>query len=44
VLHGIREQLRSLDADVAFLQEVLGKHDSHAQRHVTWPARRSTSS
>jgi endonuclease/exonuclease/phosphatase family metal-dependent hydrolase len=37
VLHGIREQLRSLDADVAFLQEVQGKHDRHAQRHVHWP-------
>ena len=37
VLHDIREQLRTLDADVAFLQEVLGKHDTHARRHVTWP-------
>src|ERR1043165_1393196 len=37
VLHDIREQLKALDADVAFLQEVLGKHEKHAQRHVTWP-------
>jgi endonuclease/exonuclease/phosphatase family metal-dependent hydrolase len=26
VLHEIRDRLRSLDADVAFLQEVQGKH------------------
>lgn len=37
VLHDIREQLCNLDADVAFLQEVLGKHERHAQRHVSWP-------
>jgi endonuclease/exonuclease/phosphatase family metal-dependent hydrolase len=27
VLHDIRERLKSLDADVAFLQEVQGKHE-----------------
>jgi endonuclease/exonuclease/phosphatase family metal-dependent hydrolase len=37
VLHDIREGLRNLDADVAFLQEVQGKHDKNAKRHVTWP-------
>ena len=38
VLHDIRERLRALDADVAFLQEVLGgRHERHATRHVTWP-------
>lgn len=37
VLHEIRERLRALDADVAFLQEVQGKHDRHARRHVNWP-------
>jgi len=37
VLHDIREGLRTLDADLAFLQEVQGKHDSHARRHVLWP-------
>src|SRR5215468_1649378 len=37
VLHEIRDRLRALDADVAFLQEVQGKHDRHARRHVTWP-------
>ena len=37
VLHDIREGLRNLDADVAFLQEVQGKHDKNAKRHVSWP-------
>jgi endonuclease/exonuclease/phosphatase family metal-dependent hydrolase len=37
VLHDIREQLGALDADVAFLQEVQGRHERHARRHVTWP-------
>jgi endonuclease/exonuclease/phosphatase family metal-dependent hydrolase len=37
VLHDIREQLRALDADVAFLQEVQGKNDRNARRHVMWP-------
>jgi endonuclease/exonuclease/phosphatase family metal-dependent hydrolase len=37
VLHEIREALRALDADVAFLQEVQGKHEKHARRHVNWP-------
>jgi endonuclease/exonuclease/phosphatase family metal-dependent hydrolase len=37
VLHDIRDQLRTLEADVAFLQEVQGKHEKHARRHVNWP-------
>jgi endonuclease/exonuclease/phosphatase family metal-dependent hydrolase len=37
VLHDIRDGLRVLDADVAFLQEVQGKHDANARRHVRWP-------
>jgi endonuclease/exonuclease/phosphatase family metal-dependent hydrolase len=37
VLHDIREQLRKMNADVAFLQEVQGKHDGKARRHLTWP-------
>jgi len=37
VLHEIRDRLGSLDADVAFLQEVQGRHEKHAKRHVTWP-------
>jgi endonuclease/exonuclease/phosphatase family metal-dependent hydrolase len=37
VLHDIREGLKKLDCDVAFLQEVQGKDDKNARRHVTWP-------
>jgi endonuclease/exonuclease/phosphatase family metal-dependent hydrolase len=37
VLHEIRDRLESLDADVAFLQEVQGRHERRARRHVTWP-------
>ena len=37
VLHEIRDKLRTLEADVAFLQEVQGKHDSNSRRHVAWP-------
>src|SRR5258708_2931816 len=37
VLHEIRDRLGSLESDVAFLQEVQGRHESNARRHVTWP-------
>ena len=37
VLHEIRDRLGQLQADVAFLQEVQGKHARNARRHVTWP-------
>lgn len=37
VLHEIKDRLKTLDADVAFLQEVQGKNERHARRHVTWP-------
>jgi endonuclease/exonuclease/phosphatase family metal-dependent hydrolase len=37
VLHEIRERLGLLGADVAFLQEVQGKHEKNARRHVSWP-------
>ena len=37
VLQDIKDGLRTLDADVAFLQEVQGKHDKNARRHVSWP-------
>jgi endonuclease/exonuclease/phosphatase family metal-dependent hydrolase len=37
VLHGIREGLMQLGADVAMLQEVQGKDEKNARRHVTWP-------
>ncbi len=37
VLHEIRDRLQSVDADVAFLQEVQGRHERHARRHAAWP-------
>src|SRR3954451_1655586 len=37
VLHEIREQLNLLGSDVAFLQEVQGKHEKNSRRHVNWP-------
>jgi len=37
VLHEIRDRLGTLDADVAFLQEVQGRNERHARRHLTWP-------
>lgn len=37
VLHDLREQLRTLNADIVFLQEVQGEHAHHAQRHGTYP-------
>lgn len=38
VLHDIREHLAKLQADVAFLQEVVGEDKAHARRHGNWPA------
>ncbi|MBB5209767.1 endonuclease/exonuclease/phosphatase family protein [Chiayiivirga flava] len=38
VLHELRDAVRATGADVVFLQEVLGAHRRHAQRHPTWPA------
>ncbi len=37
VLHEIRDRLDTLNADIAFLQEVQGHHERHARRHVSWP-------
>ena len=36
-IHDLREGLRSLDADIVFLQEVYGHHERHARRHHNWP-------
>ncbi|MBA3582737.1 MAG: endonuclease/exonuclease/phosphatase family protein [Gammaproteobacteria bacterium] len=38
VLHQIREHLQHLDADLVFLQEILGAHSKHAQTISDWPA------
>ncbi len=37
VVHELRERLRTLDADIVFLQEVQGLHSGHAEEHDTWP-------
>ncbi|WP_100633924.1 endonuclease/exonuclease/phosphatase family protein [Pseudomonas qingdaonensis] len=36
VLPELREAVRSQDADLVFLQEVLGSHRGHASRHPDW--------
>lgn len=36
-LHKIRVALQRVDADVVFLQEVVGRHDAHAARITDWP-------
>ncbi len=38
MVHELRERLRSLNADIVFLQEVVGEHDHHARRYPAWPA------
>ncbi|MDR1936261.1 MAG: endonuclease/exonuclease/phosphatase family protein [Candidatus Accumulibacter sp.] len=37
MVYELREQLRLLDADIVFLQEVQGKHSLHAERVDNWP-------
>jgi len=37
VIHSLRDQLRAMNADLVFLQEVSGRNDGHAQRHGDWP-------
>lgn len=39
VIHELRERLRTLDADIVFLQEVQGLHVGHSMRHTDWPQR-----
>jgi endonuclease/exonuclease/phosphatase family metal-dependent hydrolase len=38
MLHDLREAVRSVGADVVFLQEVLGTHSHHPLRHPDFPA------
>lgn len=37
ILHELREAVRSVSADLVFLQEVLGLHEVHSRRHANWP-------
>jgi endonuclease/exonuclease/phosphatase family metal-dependent hydrolase len=39
VIHELRARLAGLDADVLFLQEVVGVHERNAARHFDWPAK-----
>ena len=36
-IHGIKDAIDLLDADLVFLQEVQGQHDFHAEIHTRWP-------
>ena len=38
MVHELRERLRSLDADLVFLQEVQGLNLLHPARHADWPS------
>ena len=38
ILPELREAVRSVSADVVFLQEVHGTHEHHPQRYLNWPA------
>lgn len=38
VLRSIRDAIRTFDADLVFLQEVLGEHSGHARTVPGWPA------
>lgn len=37
MVHELREQLRGLNPDIVFLQEVQGLHLAHAENHADWP-------
>jgi len=37
ILPELRQAVRSVSADVVFLQEVVGAHDGHAKRLTDWP-------
>jgi len=37
ILPELREAVRTVGADVVFLQEVQGTHDQHARKHSNWP-------
>ena len=37
ILPELREAVRTVGADVVFLQEVLGTHDGHGRRFAAWP-------
>jgi endonuclease/exonuclease/phosphatase family metal-dependent hydrolase len=38
ILHELRDAIRATEADIVFLQEVLGAHNRHASKLARWPA------
>ncbi len=38
ILHELRDAIRATQADIVFLQEVLGAHQHHASRFARWPS------
>lgn len=38
ILPELRAAVHALSADMVFLQEVIGAHQRHAKRHLSWPA------
>ena len=36
-LHELRDRLQTVEPDLVFLQEVVGFHARHAERHADWP-------
>lgn len=39
MVHELRDSLRTLGADIVFLQEVIGQHKAHAANFKDWPSR-----
>lgn len=39
VLHELREAVRTVGADIVFLQEVIGEHADYSSRYAQWPPR-----
>ena len=44
MVHQLRDSLRALNADIIFLQEVVGEHKGHGARFENWPERISATS
>lgn len=38
ILHELRDAVRNVAAELVFLQETIGAHDSHQSRHPRWPS------
>jgi endonuclease/exonuclease/phosphatase family metal-dependent hydrolase len=38
IVHDLRERLRTMSADIVFLQEVVGSNERHVENHAHWPA------